>query len=597
MVRYHRQVLRMMAKQHLLSPARGRSVSTEDGAVMPIIALLIVILLVFAAFTVDLGAAWGQRTRNQSAADAGVMGGGIGFIGEPPQTNEEIVAEVEKYVDLNLGHQISAGGGVLGGGAWATCVDPKVTAGDFYPLVDGDGNVINPCVSLSTTLSETGERIFRVVLPTQQTDTSFARVIGIDQIATGAFAEASLQFATGGGGSLPFVMPADADDHYCIGDMPPGLAQSPCDGSNTGKSGDIISPWHGSDYPGTAECPGPPTNPLQDNIALGLDHQVRVAEGNDSAPGWSPADGQDDCDARDSGELPYALKLGQGSDSIQPGFAGLGPYGSAAQLPGRLRQGGGLNGGVPPDADGHVSSTPLNGADNARLVPDHPSDIWLDNVGLWEYLRKDAAAYGGNDGPCDGNNVEFVGDPTNVDPYMQFPGGTKATLAMKACLDSLPDLGPDDDPIGVFDDATMLTSPRFALVPQLHVDGATLNSMTPNTFTNIKAFIPVYIQATFWNCDASVPDCAMRFRTFEDAKADELAGVPKNDPTNDLMFFSPGEGAEEACLVQANGKCKSNPSAAMDGITVLVLNPKWVPQAIFTGGPASTIPILIQLSG
>jgi hypothetical protein len=586
----------MTARNQTSLRIRIGAIHDEDGAILPIVALLIIILLGFAAIAVDLGAAWGQRTLNQSAADAGVMGGGIGFIGDPPQTNEEIVADVESYVDQNLGYQISAASGALGGGEWATCVDPKVTAGEFYPLIDGEGSVINPCVSLSAELSETGERIFRVLLPTQQMDTLFGGILGFDQIATGAFAEADLHFSTGGGGSLPFVMPADADEHYCIGDMPPGLAQSPCDGSNTGKSGDIISPWHGSeDYPGTDACPGSGTlNPLQSNIALGLDHQVRVAEGNDLDSDWSPADGQDDCDARDSGEFPYALQLGQGSESIQPGFAGLGPYGDVALVPGRLRQGGGLNGGILPDDDGHVSSVPLNGSNNTRAVSDKGGDIWLDNVGLWEYLLTDENAYGGNDGPCDGNNVEFTGDPTNADPYLQFPGGQKATAAMAACLASLPDLDTDDDPIDVFDDDKMLTSPRFALVPQLHVNGAQLNGMTPNTFTNIKAFIPVYIQATFWNCNST--DCEMRFRSFEDAKTDELAGVD-NDPLNDLEFFSPGEGDEASCLVQTPGTCKSNPTAAMDGVTALVLNPKWVPQDIFTGGPVSDVPILIQLSG
>lgn len=585
-----------------------RSFSSEDGAVMPIVALLIVILLVFAAFTVDLGAAWGQRTLNQSAADAGVMGGGIGFIGDPPQTNWEIVYEVERYVDLNLGYPISLVdlapsadpyAQALGGGAWAGCVDPKVTAGDFYPLVDTDDNIINQCVSLSTTLTDSGERIFRVFLPTQQTDTSFAQLIGIDQIATNAFAEADLHFAAGGGGSLPFVMPSDSGDHYCIGDMPPGLAQSPCDGSNTGKSGDIISPRHGSDYPGTPACTPPNDNGgLQPNIALGLDHQVRPADGNDSDSDWPPAPGADVCAGRDYGDFPYALVLGSGSDSIQPGFAGLGPYGTAASLPGRLRQGGGENGGVLPDSEGHVSSTPLGSGDNVRLIPDHPSDIWLDNVGLWEYLRTGADAY---NALCDGNAPAFigdasVGDASDPDPGKTFAGGTKATAAMVACIDSLKALGLDEDdaPIDVFVDTTMLTSPRFALVPQLHVNGAQLDALTPNTATNIEAFMPVYIQGTFWNCNST--DCEMRFRTFEDTKADAVAGVD-NDFTNDSQHFSPGEGDEEGCLVKTNGTCSSNPSAAMDGITVLVLNPKWVPQAIFTGGPASTVPILIQMSG
>ncbi len=117
---------------------------------------------------------------------------------------------------------------------------------------------------------------------------------------------------------------------------------------------------------------------------------------------------------------------------------------------------------------------------------------------------------------------------------------------------------------------------------------------TPNTVTNIKAFAPVYVQATYWNCDSN--ECNMRFRTYDDETADLVADV-ENDLENDQMFFSPGEGDEVSCLLKTNGKCSSNPNADMIGISVLVMNPKWVPQAIFTSGPASDVPIGIQMSG
>ena len=56
-------------------PSRRRvpQIQNEDGAILPIVALLIVVLLVFAAFTVDLGAAWAERRHDQSAADAAVL--------------------------------------------------------------------------------------------------------------------------------------------------------------------------------------------------------------------------------------------------------------------------------------------------------------------------------------------------------------------------------------------------------------------------------------------------------------------------------------------------------------------------------------------
>ncbi|MEN8114206.1 MAG: Tad domain-containing protein, partial [Actinomycetota bacterium] len=201
----------------------------ETGAILPLFSLLIVVLLVFAAFAVDLGAAWAQRTLNQTAADAGVMAAGVSFIDDPPYANPGIVAEAERMVDESLGYQISDGGvdidgnPILGGGQWANCADPAVASGDFAPLRDETGAVINPCVSLSTGASDHGEKSIRVYLPTQQVGTSFAGVIGVNQISTHAFAEAELQFGVAGG-ALPFVLPGDAGDEYCIGEMPPGLA-------------------------------------------------------------------------------------------------------------------------------------------------------------------------------------------------------------------------------------------------------------------------------------------------------------------------------------------------------------------------------------
>ena len=43
----------------------------ESGAILPIFALMLIMLLLFAALAVDLGAAWAQRRTSQTAADAG----------------------------------------------------------------------------------------------------------------------------------------------------------------------------------------------------------------------------------------------------------------------------------------------------------------------------------------------------------------------------------------------------------------------------------------------------------------------------------------------------------------------------------------------
>ncbi len=519
----------------------------ETGAILPIFALLIVVLLTFAAFAVDLGAAWGQRTLNQSAADAGVMAGGVAYIDNPPFANPGIVAEVERIVDANLGYQISALP-ALGGGQWAGCVDPEVTSGAFVPLADSLGSAINSCVSLSVGASVHGEKTLRVYLPEQQIDTYFARVIGINQISTGALAEAELDFVVAGG-ALPFVVPSGAASEYCLGEMPPGLALSPCTGSNTGKRGDIISPWHGTADPGTPACTGDMVDPtlLGWNIALGLDHLIREAGGNDTHVDWSPAAGADKCAIRDTGDIPYALVLGGGGEAANliRGLAGNGPFGTTAGLEGLLREGAGSTRFV-----------------DGRNVPANATNMNLDNVGLWEYL--DGSAPGVH---CDPGHADYAAD------------GPTATDRMRQCLTTL---GPFEE--GVFTTA-ILDSPRFAIVPEMWVNKATLDSQTPGTVTNIKRFVAVYIQATFWNCNAT--DCATTFQDYEDTDTDR---------TNDRVYFAPGEGDADSCDPLPSGSCKNNPNIALNGFSVFVLQPDWVPDAAFGGGPGEDKPVSVILS-
>ncbi len=101
--------------------------------------------------------------------------------------------------------------------------------------------------------------------------------------------------------------------------------------------------------------------------------------------------------------------------------------------------------------------------------------------------------------------------------------------------------------------------------------------MPSNNFTNIKDFVPVYIQSTYWNCSAngsplydedgepildgdgnpelSDGTCELRFRTFEDVAEEG----EDNILTNDRMWFAPGEGNSPSCLLQGplgNEKCR-----------------------------------------
>ena len=101
---------------------------SEAGAILPLFAILIVILMVFAAFAVDLGAAWAERREAQTAADAGVMGAALEFLVAPPD-EDGIYDLVSSYVNLNLTSTAYTFGD------WDTCVDPARPSG-YAPLGD-----------------------------------------------------------------------------------------------------------------------------------------------------------------------------------------------------------------------------------------------------------------------------------------------------------------------------------------------------------------------------------------------------------------------------------------------------------------------------
>ena len=65
----------------------------ERGAIAPIFALILVILLIFAALTTDLGAAWAVRRTAQATVDAAVMAAATEYLRLLPPDEEKGVDE------------------------------------------------------------------------------------------------------------------------------------------------------------------------------------------------------------------------------------------------------------------------------------------------------------------------------------------------------------------------------------------------------------------------------------------------------------------------------------------------------------------------
>lgn len=297
------------------------------------------------------------------------------------------------------------------------------------------------CISFTDNLSKV-----RVQTPVIPWVTTFASVIGFDTIDTSASAEVDTVLATNGG-VLPFGMPgvAQNDTEICLktGANPKNTA--PCDGPDTGNFGFLDFTQFGNDALGTAKiCQGGGGDRLERNIAQGIDHPLGV---------WAtplPADSHNDTDACNSGgninARPYQVKTNTGNvaQALDDGFAD-----GTDGLDGKLARGSNLI-----DVRGQL----------------------LDDTPLWDYLNA--------------NGLLVCGVISNHDDLV-------------TCLEdpshyNIVGLGREWKDGEIFT-ASIIDAPRFGWVPLFHEptlgDGST-------TLT-IETFRPIYIQTTFWGCNAT----------------------------------------------------------------------------------------------
>ena len=101
--------------------------SEERGTIIVLSALAMVVLLLFAALAVDLGALWASRRTSQNAADAAVMAGALEYVETGDATSEEVIDIVRDYASRNV--DIPADSAM-----WLTCTDPEGLADGFVPL-------------------------------------------------------------------------------------------------------------------------------------------------------------------------------------------------------------------------------------------------------------------------------------------------------------------------------------------------------------------------------------------------------------------------------------------------------------------------------
>jgi len=505
----------------------------ESGAILVLSAFVIVILLVFAAFAVDLGAAWGERRQLQSAADAGAMAGVL-----PPLVVGDNIADIAMdFVDTNVGTAVDRSGCA----GW-TPSDEGVPG--TFVLVDA--NITN-CVFIST--GTTGnETLFAVKVPTQQLPTLFVGVIGINSISVDAFAVAQIS-TTGANSVLPFVLPANPVAHECLGSPPAGISRDPCSGGSSGNYRYLTSPFHGSTTLGTGDSctPGgmpPGTNAgdiLEMNIAIGTDHPIQNDVKWPADNSGADSDFPDECAGNGPTEAPptyipdsIVTLTGNRENELHAGLVSNETFGLLGTSS-RLQQGPGTLPGV----GDSVANTRT--VENRNL-----GDFVLDNIGLWEYVVSGTGA-------CD--PTDAVNGAWNV-------GGPAATVRMEACLGS-------GDAVE-FDDS-LWDSPRFAIIPELW------NTLPPGSSDPraIQRFRAVYLQGTWFNCSAAggggggggPPDPCLVFVDIDGFDQD---------------IFFPGEGDDTdgiACEPQGPN-CKNS---QVRGLSSFVLPIASVPDDIIPG--------------
>ena len=228
----------------------------EDGAVALIFALILIVLLGFAAVAVDISALYVERRHAQTAADVGVLSGAQ-FAGIDPDATaaEARQAVIDEVKSITVGNLTSAD--------WDACVDAGRPA--EFGAVSGETD----CISFTFGLTK-----IRVRVPDQSFDTYFAGIIGFDTLQASAAAEVET-FDFRNGDILPFGIPTTDTGATvgCPSDHPNGLY--PCDGPSSGNFNRLqIRQW-GTNPPPDNDCTHS-NGMFEDNIAMGVDHPLGI---------------------------------------------------------------------------------------------------------------------------------------------------------------------------------------------------------------------------------------------------------------------------------------------------------------------------------
>ena len=223
-----------------------RRLEGDDGVVLVLAALTMLVLLGFAALVLDLGNAYQVRRSAQNTADASALAGAQDL----PQ-GAGVVATVKEYAEQNLGVTTED---------WVGCTDDSALA------VLPDASNGNTCISI-----DNGYRRVRVQLPTRAVPTYFGSLFGHDTINTSAAATAEAVLTNADRIIPATITVAQGTGNLCIENS--GNDRD-CSDRSSGNFGSVSSPrinlYRVSGH----------QDALRINWALSLDHDI------DASTGW-----------------------------------------------------------------------------------------------------------------------------------------------------------------------------------------------------------------------------------------------------------------------------------------------------------------------
>ena len=436
----------------------------DRGVSFVLVALVLVVLMVLAAFAVDVGAGYAERRHDQNVTDAAAMAG-IVSIGLTSGNTQDAVNKVLAHVDRNL-----KGDRVITTAQWTACTDSSALARTAASL---SLTPATNCISFSADRSR-----IRVKLPTQRTDTVFASVIGVSTISTVAVAEAQLQRQPSDLVNPPFVAlrNAGAGDEVCLrtggsnSDQPltlmtgvapslpaiPSARKDPCDDSvyprDTSNFGTLL-PWG---YTTTPQC-----------SQREEEKELAVSRGIDHLLGFFP-----------NGYTGSEAELIDGANSCQtffPNTVALDSGFSASGLRCALLSSAGS------DVCNGVKPRLWRGADNTEVQTQYTfAGEKMDNTPVWSFLRSASAL------TADGAPSRCIELKNNVSTASWDFHDKKD--ALRDCLLTWKlnnGLGSSGHPV-LFEDA-IGKNPRFAFIPQIAETDLT------GSRVHIIGFVPGYL--------------------------------------------------------------------------------------------------------